>query len=60
MPLFDDLGRIGTRYRAVRSRRMTDRIMAALPPEIQRDLDWNPPPSLMAKVYRWITVSIRR
>lgn len=34
--------------------------MNALPPEIQRDLDWNPPPSAMAKVYRWAAVSVRR
>ncbi|WP_378950350.1 hypothetical protein [Mesorhizobium sp. ANAO-SY3R2] len=60
MPLFDDLGRIGARYRLARSARRTARIMNALPPEIQRDLDWNPPPSLMAKVYRWMAYSVRR
>ena len=60
MPLFDDLGRIGARYRQARSARQTARIMNALPPEIQRDLDWNPPPSLMAKVYRWMACSVRR
>lgn len=60
MPLFDELGRIGAHYRQARSMRRTARIMNALPPEIQRDLDWNPPPSLMVKVYRAIATSVRR
>lgn len=60
MPLFDDLGRIGARYKHARRARHTARILNALPPEIQRDLDWNPPPSLMAKVYRSIATSMRR
>lgn len=60
MPLFNDLGRLGARYRQARSERRTARIMNALPPEIQRDLDWTPPPSTMAKVYRWAVVSVRR
>lgn len=60
MPLFDDFGRIGARYKQARSARKTARIMNALPPEIQRDLDWNPPPSTIAKIYRWLAGSIRR
>ncbi|PWK69101.1 hypothetical protein [Aminobacter sp. AP02] len=60
MPLFDDLGRIGARYKLARRARQTARILNALPPEIQRDLDWNPPPSMMAKVYRSIATSVRR
>lgn len=60
MPLFDDIGRIGARYHLARRARLTARIMNALPLEIQRDLDWNPPPSLMAKVYRSVAVSVRR
>lgn len=32
MPLFDDLGRLGARYRQARSERRTARIMNALPP----------------------------
>jgi hypothetical protein len=34
--------------------------MNALPPEIQRDLDWNPPSSLMAKIYRSMATAVRR
>lgn len=60
MPLFDDLGRIGARYRRARSANRTVRIMNALPLEIQRDLDWNPPPSVLAKAYHWFAGSIRR
>lgn len=57
---FDDIGRFAARCRTARRRRRTERILNALPPEIQRDLDWNPPPSLMAKVFRWATKAIRR
>ncbi len=60
MPFFDELGRVGARYRHARRARQTARIMNALPVEIQRDLDWNPPPSLMAKVYRWMSGTMRR
>lgn len=60
MPLFDDLGRIGARYKQARSTRQTARIMNALPPEIQRDLAWNPPSSLMASIYRSMATAMRR
>ncbi|QOF71144.1 hypothetical protein N7E70_014210 [Aminobacter sp. NyZ550] len=60
MPLFDDLGRIGARYKLARSARRTVRIMNALPPEIQRDLDWHPPSSLMASIYRSMATAVRR
>ena len=60
MPLFDDFNRLGARYRRARSARRTVRIMNALPPEIQRDLDWTPPPSVMAKVFHWMTGAMRR
>ena len=60
MPFFDELGRAGARYRHARRARQTARIMNALPIEIQRALDWNPPPSLMAKVYRSLSGAMRR
>lgn len=60
MPLFDDFSRLGARYRRARSARRTARIMNALPPEIQRDLAWTTPPSMMASVYRTIATSVRR
>ncbi|MEO5322550.1 hypothetical protein PV773_04425 [Mesorhizobium sp. CC13] len=60
MPIFDEIGRIRAGYNQARRARRTAHIMNALPPEIQRDLDWNPPPSLMAKVFRWMSGSMRR
>ncbi|MDQ6432997.1 hypothetical protein RB623_02875 [Mesorhizobium sp. LHD-90] len=60
MPFLDHFHRVGARYRLAANARRTRRIMNALPPEIQRDLDWNPPPSTMASIYRAITASIRR